>query len=215
MATTLIFIRHGESEANYEHRFTGQSNVFGLTARGHAQAQAAAEALSDIPIDVIVASDLRRAYDTAKHVADLRGMDVIPNEGFREIFAGQWEGQRFDDLPSLYPEDFGVWLSDIGAAICTGGESVAALQVRVCAAVEDIVRKYPGKTVVIGTHATPIRVMQCIWQGIPLSGMKDVPWVPDASITTVIYEDDLSWHDAVIGRTAHLVGMETALPKNV
>jgi broad specificity phosphatase PhoE len=44
MATTLIFIRHGESEANFEHRFTGQSNAFGLTERGHAQAQAAAEA---------------------------------------------------------------------------------------------------------------------------------------------------------------------------
>ena len=215
MATTLIFIRHGESEANFEHRFTGQSNVFGLTARGHAQAQAAAEALSDIPVDVIVASDLRRAYDTAKHVADLRGMDVIPDEGFREIFAGKWEGERFDDLPALYPDDFGVWLSDIGSAVCTDGESVADLQVRVRAAVEDTVRKYPGKTVVIGTHATPIRVMQCIWQGIPLSGMKDVPWVPNASITTVTYEDDLSWHDAVIGRTEHLAGMETALPKNV
>ena len=43
MATKLIFIRHGESEANFEHRFTGQSNAFGLTERGHAQAQAAAE----------------------------------------------------------------------------------------------------------------------------------------------------------------------------
>ena len=99
MATTLIFIRHGESEANYEHRFTGQSNVFGLTERGHAQAQAAAEALNGICVDAIIASDLRRAYDTAKHVGDLRGMEVIPDEGFREIFAGKWEGERFDDLP--------------------------------------------------------------------------------------------------------------------
>ncbi len=215
MATTLIFIRHGESEANYEHRFTGQSNAFGLTERGHMQAQAAAEALTDILVDVIVASDLRRAYDTAKHVADLRGMDVIPDEGFREIFAGKWEGQRFDDLPGLFPEDFGVWLSDIGAAVCTDGESVADLQVRVRAAVERIVRTYPDKTVVIGTHATPIRAMQCIWQNIPLSGMKDVPWVPNASITTVVYEADLSWHSLCIGDTAHLHGMETALPKNV
>lgn len=215
MATTLIFIRHGESEANYEHRFTGQSNAFGLTARGHAQAQAAAEALADIPVDVIAASDLRRAYDTAKHVADLRGMEVIPDEGFREIFAGKWEGQRFEDLPGLYPEDFGVWLSDIGAAVCTEGESVADLQTRVRAAVERTVRMYPGKTVVIGTHATPIRAMQCIWQHVPLSGMKTVPWVPNASITTVVYEADLTWHDVVIGDTAHLAGMETALPKNV
>lgn len=215
MATTLILIRHGESEANFEHRFTGQSNVFGLTERGHAQAEAAARSLDGIPIDMILASDLRRAFDTAKHLADRRGMTVIPDEGFREIFAGAWEGQRFDDLPGLYPEDFGVWLSDIGAAVCTGGESVADLQVRVRAAVEAVVRRYPGKTVVIGTHATPIRVMQCIWQGIPLSGMKDVPWVPNASVTSVVYEDDLSWHDVMIGKTDHLAGMETALPKNV
>ncbi len=215
MATTLIFIRHGESEANYEHRFTGQSNAFGLTERGHAQAQAAAEALDGTPVDVIVASDLRRAYDTAKHVADLRGMEVIPDEGFREIFAGKWEGKRFDDLPGLYPADFGVWLSDIGAAVCTGGESVADLQARVRAAVERTVRMYPGKTVVIGTHATPIRAMQCIWQNVPLSEMKHVPWVPNASMTKVIYEEDLTWHDVVIGDTSHITGMETALPKNV
>lgn len=215
MATTLILIRHGESEANYEHRFTGQSNAFGLTTRGHMQAQAAAEALADIPVDVILASDLRRAYDTAKHTADLRGMEVIPDEGFREIFAGAWEGRKFTELPEAFPEDFGVWMNDIGAAVCTDGESVADLQTRVRAAVERVVQTHRGKTVVIGTHATPIRAMQCIWQNVPLSGMKDVPWVPNASITTVVYEDDLTWHSLVVGDTAHLVGMETALPKNV
>ena len=215
MATKLIFIRHGESEANYERRFTGQSNAFGLTARGHAQAEAAAVWLDGTPIDAVIASDLRRAYDTAKHLADRRGMTVTPDEGFREIFAGKWEGQRFVDLPTLYPADFGVWLEDIGAAVCTDGESVAALQVRVRAAVERIVRAYPDKTVAIGTHATPIRAMQCIWQNVPLSSMKDVPWVPNASVTTVVYEDDLTWHDVIIGQTAHLGGMETSLPKNV
>ncbi|MBR5869867.1 MAG: histidine phosphatase family protein [Clostridia bacterium] len=215
MATTLILIRHGESEANYEHRFTGQSNAFGLTARGHAQAEAAAVWLDGTTVDVIVASDLRRAYDTAKHLADRRGMTVIPDEGFREIFAGAWEGRKFSELPDAYPEDFGVWLDDIGSAVCTDGESVAALQTRVRAAVERIVRTYPGKTVVIGTHATPIRAMQCIWQNVPLCAMKDVPWVPNASVTSVVYEEDMTWHDVRIGQTAHLAGMETSLPQNV
>ena len=215
MATTLIFIRHGESEANFEHRFTGQSNAFGLTARGHAQAEAAAQFLAETPIDVVVASDLRRAFDTAKHVADTRGMEVIPCPGMREIFAGEWEGKRFEDRPVQYPEDFGVWMNDIGHAVCTGGEAVADLRRRVRETVETLVRTYPGKTVCIGTHATPIRVMQCVWNGIPADGMKDVPWVPNASITTVVYEDDLTWHDVVIGQTAHLAGMQTELPKNV
>ena len=172
MATKLIFLRHGESEANFEHRFTGQSNAFGLTARGHAQAEAAAVYLDGEKLDAIVASDLRRAYDTAMHTANRRGMTVTPDTGVREIFAGAWEGQKFEDLPGLYPEDFGVWMNDIGAAVCTDGEAVADLQMRVRAAVEQIVRTHPGQCVLIGTHATPIRAMQCIWQGVPLSEVE-------------------------------------------
>lgn len=215
MATRLILIRHGESEANAEHIFTGQSNAFGLTERGHAQAQAAADHLSGVQIDAVYASDLRRAYDTALHIAKPRGMTVTPDTGFREIFAGEWEGKRFCDLPVMYPDDFGVWMNDIGHAVCTGGESVAELQQRVRRAVEHLVSLYPDKTVCIGTHATPIRVMQCVWQNVPLSGMKDIPWVPNASLTTVVYEPDLSWHDAEIGYAGHLDGMMTRLPKNV
>ncbi len=215
MATKLIFIRHGESEANRDKRFTGQSNAFALTERGHAQAQAAADFLAGEAITAVYASDLRRAYDTACHVAKVHRLSVTPDSGFREIFAGEWEGKRFDDLPTLYPEDFGVWLSDIGRAVCPNGESVAELQARVRVALEHLVRHHPGETVVIGTHATPIRVMQCIWQGVPLSEMKNVPWVPNASITTVIYEPDLSFHDLHIGCIDHLVGMMTELPKNV
>ncbi|MBQ8577546.1 MAG: histidine phosphatase family protein [Clostridia bacterium] len=215
MATKLIFVRHGESEANADHRFTGQSNAYALTERGHRQAEAAAKWLDGEPIDAVYASDLRRAYDTALHIAHANNLPVRPDAGFREIFAGAWEGKKFDELPALFPEDFGVWRTDIGRAVCTGGESVADLQKRVRAAVERVVRENPGRTIVIGTHATPIRVMQCIWQNISLSGMKDVPWVPNASITTVLYEPDLSWHDVHIGMTDHLAGMTTALPQNV
>lgn len=215
MAVTLIFIRHGESESNYEHRFTGQLDTYGLTERGHIQAQITANVLSDIKIDAVISSDLRRASDTVNHIADMHGLKIITDTGFREIYAGQWEGELFDVLPKLYPNEFGVWLKDIGSAVCTGGESVAELQTRVKAAVENIVRNYSGKTVVIGTHATPIRVMQCIWQNIPLSGMKNIPWVPNASITSVVYENEDTWRDVVIGQTAHLTGYETVLPQNV
>ncbi len=215
MSTTLIFIRHGESEANATGRFTGQSNAFALTERGHAQAEAAARYFCDTHIDAVYASDLCRAYQTAVHVAEPHKLAVRKEPGFREIFAGEWEGKKFEDLPVLFPVDFGLWRSDIGTSVCTGGESVAALQQRVAETVERVVRAHPNQTVVIGTHATPIRVMQCIWQGIPLSGMKDVAWVPNASITTVVYEPDLSFHDVRIGCTDHLTGMMTALPTNV
>lgn len=142
-------------------------------------------------------------------------LTVIPDAQFREIYAGQWEGKRYDTLPLLYPRDFGIWRSDIGAAVCTGGESVAEFQQRIRQATEKTVRAYPNKTVVIGTHAVAIRAMQCLWQKLPLSCMKDIPWVANASFTTVIYEDDLTWHSVVIGQTEHLGGNETLPPKTV
>ncbi len=215
MATKLILVRHGESEANAEHRFTGQSNRYGLTERGHAQAELTAVLLQDTKIDAIYASDLRRAYETTVHIANKHGMTITEHIGMREIYAGKWEGERFEDLPTLYPDDFSVWKNDIGRAVPTGGESVAALKERVNAAIEEIVRANPGRTVCIGTHATPIRVMQCIWEGRSLDEMKDVPFVPNASVTTVFYEEDLSFHDPCIGQSEHLGVLSTRLPKMV
>jgi len=215
MATKLILVRHGESEANAEHRFTGQSNRYGLTERGHTQAELTAVFLQNVTIDAIYASDLRRAYETTVHIAQKHGITITEHTGMREIFAGKWEGERFEDLPQLYPEDFSVWKNDIGRAIPTGGESVEALQRRVKAAIEEIVCANPERTVCIGTHATPIRVMQCIWEGRSLNEMKDVPFVPNASVTTVVYEEDFSFHDVCIGQSEHLGALSTKLPKSV
>ena len=77
--TLLYFIRHGESEANERDAFIGHTDL-DLTRLGHQQAQMAAEYLRAIPADVIYASDLKRAYNTAMHTAEIKGMNVIKNE---------------------------------------------------------------------------------------------------------------------------------------
>ncbi len=214
MATKLIFIRHGESMANSVRVFTGQSNI-PLSPLGHKQADLTGQYLKDTHIDVFYASDLTRAFMTAQHVAAYHGIPVIPCEGMREIYAGEWEGKYFTDIEATYVEEYRTWKTDIGNACPVGGERVADLSVRVYQAVCGIVKLHPDSTVCIATHATPIRALQGIFEGKTVERMHEHPWVPNASVTTVICEPDGSFHDLTVGDASHLVGMETVLPKNV
>lgn len=71
-----------------------------------------------------------------------------------------------------------------------------------------------GKTVVIVTHATPIRALLCRLKGMTLDQMKDVSWVSNASVTVVRVEDD-NWILEQTGEDAHLSGLRTQFPANV
>lgn len=214
MSTKLIFIRHGESMANFDRIFTGQGN-FPLSPLGHKQADITGQYLRDTHIDVFYASDLSRAFMTAQHVAAYHGIPVIPCEGMREIFAGEWEGMYFSDIEKTYVEEYRVWKTDIGHACPVGGERVADLSERVYQTVLDIIKKHPDSTVCIATHATPIRALQAIFEGLPVERMCENPWVPNASVTTVICEPDGTFHDLVAGDASHLIDLQTVLPKNV
>lgn len=186
--TTVYFIRHGQSEANRLHMMIGHTDM-DLTELGHAQAEATAEYLKDIPADVIYSSDLLRAYNTALHTAQKKGMEVIPWEGLREQYVGDWEGKLFDDLPTLFPETFPLWRTDVGLSASDNGESVAQLQARISAAIAELVRRHEGKTLFLFSHATPIRSMATLWQGHSLDRMKDLPWPANASVTVAEYEN--------------------------
>ena len=213
-ATRLLLIRHGESEANRQHRFAGHSD-FPLSEKGILQAECTADCIAKAyAVDVVYASDLRRAYDTALATARRFSLSVIPCEELREIFAGAWEGLLFDEICVRYPEDYAIWMSDIGRARCTDGEKVSELQSRVIEAISRIAEQNPGKTVVIGTHATPIRATECALRGKPLSEMHTVSWVTNASVTELSYESGrLSL--VSVGEDRHLAKLQTSLPKNV
>ncbi|MBQ2703968.1 MAG: histidine phosphatase family protein [Clostridia bacterium] len=186
--TTLYIVRHGQSLGNLTGRFLGHTDL-DLSETGYKQASKVAEFFENIHIDAVYSSDLCRAFNTVKPIADKKGLCIIPRTRLREVNSGKWENNEFDYLKSQFAEDYGVWLTDIGNAVCTEGESVAHLQERVATELAAIAKAHQGETVVIGTHATPIRAMTCIWRGLTLSEMKNIPWVANASITKVIYED--------------------------
>ena len=207
-------IRHGESQANREGFFAGQTDV-PLEEKGLFQARMTADFIvSSYTADKVYASDLRRAYDTGKAVADRLGLEAIPDSRLREIYAGKWQGRKFTDIIAQYSSDYQAWLTDIGNCVCTEGESVAQLGSRVLEALTDIARANPEKTVVIATHATPIRVLQCLLGGHSLDHMKDIPWVSNASVTELTYNEGI-WKLEKIGQDSHLSDLKTTFPANV
>lgn len=186
--TTFYLIRHGQSEGNLKNLFLGHTDL-DLTPLGHQQAQITAEYLSDVHADFIYSSDLKRAYHTALHTAEKRGMKVFCDPDFREIFAGEWEGLVFDQIQQNFPKGFDLWCNRFAQSRCDGGESVAELADRLVLAMRNLAKKHPGKTVFIFMHATPIRVLKAVFDGAFPDAMDSVPWPSNASVSCVQYEN--------------------------
>ena len=185
--TTLIFVRHGESKSNENGLFTGQTDV-PLSDLGKKQAAALKGfILKNYTVDVIYSSDLRRAYDTVLPIAEALRLPIRTNAQLREINGGLWEERSIPYIAETFKNDYKLWHENIGLARCTGGESMEEVQKRGIAVAGGIAEENPGKTVLIGTHAGFLRAMQCYWQGLPLERMKDIPWMPNTSVTEVRY----------------------------
>lgn len=211
--TKLLVIRHGQSEANLQGLFAGHWDT-PLTQLGKTQAEiTGAYIAKNYTVDVVYTSDLQRAAAVGQAVSIATGAPITATESLREIRAGEWETVSFEELNKNWPS-FQVWLKDIGIAGCDGGETVAQLQERVVAAVSKIAEDHPEQTVVLTTHATAIRALQCYCEGKTLAQMKDIPWVANTSITELTYEKG-AFSVVRVNGTEHLGNAASTLPANV
>lgn len=213
MTTTLYLIRHGESLGNIQKIFLGNTD-WDLTELGYQQAACTASVFENIHVDAIISSDLLRAYHTACPIAEQKGLPIETEQDFREIFAGKWEGGAFADLEQAYEQDYTVWKTDIGRARPTDGESVLQLHARILSALQRTVAAHEGETVVITTHATPIRVLCTGFSGLPIEETAKTPWVSNASVTKIVCEDG-TFRVEYTDKHDHLGDLSTRLPANV
>ncbi|MBR2937699.1 MAG: histidine phosphatase family protein [Oscillospiraceae bacterium] len=212
MKTTFLLVRHGQSEANLKDVFAGHSG-YSLTALGREQAARTAEYIKNTyPVDAVFSSDLPRAFQTAEYTARAFGLPITTDARFREIFAGSWEGVQFGRLEEEYPEDFAIWLKDIGNARCTDGESVKELIERVFSGLEAIADR--GKCIVVVAHATPLRA--ALWKASDVSGVdiQKISWGSNCAISEFTLEDG-KLSAVRVNYVGHLEGIETSLPENL
>ena len=139
--TTLLLVRHGETNWNAERRWQGHADV-PLNDRGRKQARTLAEQLAGERIDVIYTSDLSRARDTADAVGARLGVEVVVDPDLREIDVGAIEGLTGEEAKA-----FEGWQ----------GEPVEAHADRVLRAVNRIAERHPDGRVLVVTHGGSMR----------------------------------------------------------
>ncbi len=189
--TRIIMIRHGESLANAKRIYLGHTD-WDLSELGKEQANDAAKKLSSVKIDKIYSSDLIRAYNTALPHASLRGIGIEKRKDLREIYLGEWECRKVEELEKEYPEEFLVgWHQNFGTCRTRGGESVPEVAERIYTAVLNIASENRGKTVLIACHAAAIR---SFWGKItgtkPENVCGSIPFPKNTSFTVVEYDGE-------------------------
>ena len=154
----LYIARHGQTLWNVENRVSGRTDI-PLTEVGLAQAKLLADSAVGKGIEVILASPLLRARQTAQAVSDAIGVPIQIDERLIELDFGVFEGgSRFDpefqrtraQMPTRYP----------------GGESAFDLAHRVYSCLEEVKEKYAGKTVLLVCHGGVCRMVRSYFEDL-------------------------------------------------
>lgn len=151
--THFYLIRHGEAVANVEPIVGGMRGDTGLTPLGVRQAEALRDRLAaggEIAADVLIASTLPRARQTATIIAPALGLPIIWEDDIQEMRVGEADGLRLDEFARRYGvPDFA---RDPYRPLAPGGESWAHFLLRVGTTLHRIADDHDGKTVVIVCH---------------------------------------------------------------
>ena len=160
--TTLLLLRHGETDWNRDGRWQGHSDTQ-LNEEGRQQARRVAAQLADI--DVIYASDLARARETADIIAAELGLDVRIDARLRERSFGAWEGLTAPEIEEQFAEDLASWRLGDGAGP-HDAEPFDVFAARIHDFVDEVVGRHPDKTVLVVGHGGSIRVIHALASGL-------------------------------------------------
>ncbi|MGY1855990.1 bifunctional RNase H/acid phosphatase [Modestobacter sp. SYSU DS0290] len=201
VTTVTHLLRHGRTEHTPERRYSGSSDL-PLSQLGRADAEAAARHLAGRGIDVIVTSPLQRTRQTAEAAAAVLGVPVEVDTDLRELDFGAWEGLTADEAQQKSPLAFRRW-SGATDVRPPGGESVADVSARVARARARILERHAGKTVLLVSHVTPIKLLLAAGLGVGDEIVHRV-FLEAASLSTVTWGSDGRTSVRLVNDTSHL-----------
>jgi 2,3-bisphosphoglycerate-dependent phosphoglycerate mutase len=149
--TRITAIRHGETAWNVDTRIQGFADI-SLNDKGRWQAGRAGQALKGESIDAIISSDLSRALETARAVAQPHALPVRTDTGLRERGFGIFEGKTFTEIETLWPEEALMWRKRVPEFAPQGGESLIDLQARVITCLRTLAQQHTGQHIVVVAH---------------------------------------------------------------
>lgn len=147
----LVLWRHGETDYNASGRMQGQLDSV-LTQVGWNQARFAVPALARFAPDLVIASDLRRATDTATVFTSATGVPLRIDKRLRETNLGIWQGMTSVEIDEQWPGSRQVWQTDPTWSP-PGGESRVEVATRASELIADLDRADTGiATVLLCAH---------------------------------------------------------------
>lgn len=154
MSTTILLIRHGETDWNASGRWQGHQDI-PLNEVGEKQAVALAARLRSWPITAVYASDLSRAHATAQKVARALDLPLQLDPDWRERSLGRLEGMTRSEVQLYFPDVY-VPQNFVDAP---EGETYDMLQGRVLRAFKRLISRHTDETTAVVTHGGTIRVL--------------------------------------------------------
>lgn len=176
----LVLWRHGETTYNATGRMQGHIDSE-LTSVGWNQARFAVPALARFTPDLVIASDLRRATDTATVLTEGIGVPLRIDKRLRETHLGEWQGLTGDEVDAAWPGDRERWRADATWAP-PGGESRVEVAQRSHEVVADLERG-PDEIVLLAAHGGLIVALTARLLELPLpnwsmlGGVGNCHWV--------------------------------------
>ncbi len=154
----VYIIRHGQTDWNANGRWQGITPV-GLNDVGHEQARKLAAYLAHQPIEAVYCSDLPRAFDTAKALADVHKLTPTVDERWRELHVGIFQGLTRAEITLRYAAEFAAMHDDWLDYVIPEGESRRQLQERAFAAWQNAVENMSAGQVAIVSHGGTIKLL--------------------------------------------------------
>ena len=165
--TTLYLVRHGETVDNANQIMQGQTQGQ-LNENGIKQAQQFSDEWKDKPIDVVVASDLKRSIDTARIIAEPHNLEVITTPLLRERDWGGFTGRFIPDLKGeVWPDD----IETLENLLSRAGEFIAYVK-----------QTFPGKKVLAVGHGIINKAIQSVYYQKP---MNEIQRMSNAEVRTL------------------------------
>lgn len=174
--TTILLVRHGETDWNAEGRRQGQAGP-GLNDAGRAQAQQAADLLRAeyLPIDALYSSDLDRARETAEVIGAALGLlPVALDARLRERHQGAWQGRLTAEVLPADADPHKVYASPFDEGP-PGGETGWQVVERMSAALDAIAARHPGGRVAAVSHGGAMALIGWIAEDRTAAEAADQP----------------------------------------
>ncbi|MCP4077925.1 MAG: histidine phosphatase family protein [Gammaproteobacteria bacterium] len=171
--STILLVRHGQTEWNQQHRIQGHQDS-PLTSLGKQQAQQTKILLEQFDIQQAFVSPLKRAVDTTEIILQGRSLRATILNDLSEINLGPWEGKTRAETALTHPEEYNSFWHRPDTFALSGAETFQQLQQRIVNSLDTIFANAGNNNVLVVSHWIAIKVALAFYSGIPLSQLSSL-----------------------------------------